>query len=122
MNVEPVERVPTSIEAWIVSNTNKTVINKSKKLLISSIIISSFVFLFVLTLTLTLIYTLKSKSNLNITCASNSTRIGNKCKCNIGYAGDGTTYCDECGLIYDQPNLRIVGGIPANGINNNDYN
>jgi hypothetical protein len=36
-----------------------------------------------------------------------------KCVCDFGYSGDGETYCDECGLTFAEPNLKIVGGIEA---------
>jgi hypothetical protein len=36
-----------------------------------------------------------------------------KCLCEYGYSGDGVNYCDECGLAYEAPNLKIVGGVDA---------
>ncbi len=114
--VSPVERVPSSP---IVVIKNKTIIPlaKSKKtFLLATIIIVLGLFLIVLILILILMFTLIS--NRNVTCAANSTRIGNECRCNLGYSGDGYTYCDECGLFFNQSNLRIVGGKPANGNEN----
>ena len=114
--ISPVERVPSSP---IVVFKNKTIIQltRSKKtLLLATILIVLGLFLIVLILTLILMLTLIL--NRNVACAANSTRIGNECRCNLGYSGDGYTYCDECGLVYNQSNLRIVGGKPANGNEN----
>jgi plasminogen len=39
---------------------------------------------------------------------------GPQCICDYGYAGDGLTYCDECGLTFASANLvKVVGGQKA---------
>jgi hypothetical protein len=53
-------------------------------------------------------------------CAKNSHCINGpfnpRCKCNIGYNGNGIDYCHECGLIPIKNNKeepRIIGGHEA---------
>jgi hypothetical protein len=119
MNNEPVSPVERVQSYPIVVFRNKTIIplTKSKKIFFLAIILLVFgLFLIALILTLILMFTLIS--NRNVHCAANSTKTGNECRCNLGYSGDGYTYCDECGLVYNQSNLRIVGGKPANGNKN----
>lgn len=43
-------------------------------------------------------------------CTFNQNTIKSNSSCNYGYTG---SYCDECGLAFNSPNVKIVGGIEA---------
>ncbi|CAF0704352.1 unnamed protein product [Brachionus calyciflorus] len=51
------------------------------------------------------------KCHQNAWCKNNP--FWGECKCKYGYGGDGSRFCDECGLSFNDNNVRIVGGYEA---------